>query len=34
VILPTTSAVAGDRVRAKSEPKAHGNAPLLPGLTQ
>jgi HlyD family secretion protein len=34
VILPTTSVVAGDRVRPKSEPRAHGNAPLLPGLTQ
>jgi HlyD family secretion protein len=34
VILPTTSAAAGDRVRPKSEAKAQGNAPLVPGLTQ
>jgi len=34
VILPTTSVAAGDWVRPKGDPKAHGNAPLLPGLTQ
>ncbi|MDI1245653.1 MAG: efflux RND transporter periplasmic adaptor subunit [Rhodoferax sp.] len=34
VILPTTSAAAGDRVRPKSEPVARGNAQPIPGLTQ
>jgi HlyD family secretion protein len=34
VILPTTSAAAGDRVRPKSEAKAQGNAQPIPGLTQ
>ncbi len=34
VILPASSAEAGDRVRPQDEPRARGNAPLLPGLTQ
>jgi HlyD family secretion protein len=34
VILPTTSAAAGDRVRPKSAAKAQGNAQPIPGLTQ
>lgn len=34
VILPTTSAAEGDRVRAKNADKPRGNAPLVPGLTQ
>lgn len=34
VILPTTSAAAGDRVRAKGEAKPRGNAQPIPGLTQ
>jgi HlyD family secretion protein len=34
VILPTTSAAAGDRVRPKSEAKPRGNAQPIPGLTQ
>jgi HlyD family secretion protein len=34
VILPTVSAAEGDRVRAKAEPKARGNVPLMPGFTQ
>ncbi len=34
VILPTTSAVGGDKVRPKSEPVARGNAQPIPGLTQ
>ncbi len=34
VILPTTSAADGDRVRPKSEPVARGNAQPVPGLTQ
>jgi HlyD family secretion protein len=34
VILPTTPAVDGDKVRPKSEPVARGNAQPIPGLTQ
>lgn len=34
VILPTTSAAEGDKVRPKSEPVAGGNAQPIAGLTQ
>jgi len=34
VILPTTNATAGDRVRAKGEPVARGNVQPISGLTQ
>jgi HlyD family secretion protein len=34
VILPTSSAAEGDKVRQKSEPVARGNAQPIPGLTQ
>lgn len=34
VILPTTSAMDGDKVRPKKEPVARGNAQPIPGLTQ
>lgn len=34
IILPTTAATEGDRVRAKNADKPRGNAPLVPGLTQ
>ena len=34
VILPTSTVVAGDKVRQKSEPVARGNAQPIPGLTQ
>lgn len=34
VILPTTNAAEGDRVRAKNADKPRGNAPMVPGLTQ
>lgn len=34
VILPTTTAAAGDKVRQKTEPVARGNAQPIPGLTQ
>ena len=34
VILPTSTVVAGNKVRQKSEPVARGNAQPIPGLTQ
>jgi len=34
VILPTTSAAEGERVRARNADKPRGNAPMVPGLTQ